>query len=186
MSYGHAYGPWPSLPGRMSVRNYSASSSTPLSLILSPPPFPFPLSLFFSSVTSSPLPSPPLSSSPSPSPPPSPSSPILSPLLLPSSLHHSYSLSRSNQAIASLYISLFPLFPSSSTDSRYHLQALRHLYVLAVEPKVLVTRDVETGQARSVKVHVKGQQEFNGRTPCILPEWTSIEEVSAHTELEEL
>ena len=92
----------------------------------------------------------------------------------------SYSLSRSNQAIATLYTSIFPLFPSTSTDSRYHLQALRHLYVLATEPRILVTRDVETGQARSVEVCVRGgeQQEVMKRAPCIVPEWSSIKEVS--------
>ena len=118
-----------------------------------------------------------------------------SPLLLISSLIHSprlsspfslssssspsssYSLSRSNKAIACLYSAVFPLFPSSTTDTRYHLQALRHLYVLAAEPRVLVTRDVETGQATSVEVCVRGEREIKGRTPCIVPEWSSINEV---------
>ena len=100
---------------------------------------------------------------------PCPSSPLL---LLPS-----YSLSRSHKAIACLYSAVFPLFPSSTTDTRYHLQALRHLYVLAAEPRVLVTRDVETGQATSVEVCVRGDREIRARTPCIVPEWSSITEV---------
>ena len=94
-----------------------------------------------------------------------------------SSPSSSYSLSRSNKAIACLYSAVFPLFPSSTTDTRYHLQALRHLYVLAAEPRVLVTRDVETGQATSVEVCVRGEREIKGRTPCIVPEWSSINEV---------
>jgi anaphase-promoting complex subunit 1 len=88
-----------------------------------------------------------------------------------------YSLSRSDKAIACLYSAVFPLFPSSTTDTRYHLQALRHLYVLAAEPRVLVTRDVETGQATSVEVCVRGEREIRGRTPCIVPEWSSINEI---------
>jgi anaphase-promoting complex subunit 1 len=89
-----------------------------------------------------------------------------------------YSLSRSNQAIACLYSAIFPLFPSSSTDTRYHLPALRHLYVLAARQRVLVTRDVETGQARSVEVCVRGEgEEVRGRTPCVVPEWSSIREI---------
>ena len=101
-----------------------------------------------------------------PSPPPRLSSPS-----------SSYSLSRSDKAIACLYSAVFPLFPSSTTDTRYHLQALRHLYVLAAEPRVFVTRDVETGQATSVEVCVRGEREIRGRTPCIVPEWSSINEV---------
>ena len=57
-------------------------------------------------------------------------------------------------------------FPSSigpsTTDARYHLQALRHLYVLAAELRVLVTRGVEAGQATSVEVCVRGEREIRG------------------------
>lgn len=49
-----------------------------------------------------------------------------------------YTLSRSPFAIASLIIALFPKFPIHSNDNRYHLQAFRHLYVLAVEPKAFL------------------------------------------------
>ena len=91
-----------------------------------------------------------------------------------------YSLSRSDKAVAALVCTLYPKFPNSSTDNRYHLQALRHLYVLAAEPRVLVTRDVRTGQACSVSVTVKSGEEKKGvtsRTPCIVPEWNYIREV---------
>ena len=30
---------------------------------------------------------------------------------------------------------------------RYHLQAFRHLYVLAAEPRVIIPRDVDTNHA---------------------------------------
>lgn len=95
-------------------------------------------------------------------------------------LFHRYSLSRSNTAIAMLLCSLFPKFPDSSRDDRYHLQALRHLYVLAAEPRVLVTRDVRTSQACSVDVSIKTSgQNLRMSTPCIIPEWALIEEVCA-------
>ncbi|XP_054654988.1 anaphase-promoting complex subunit 1 isoform X1 [Dunckerocampus dactyliophorus] len=55
-----------------------------------------------------------------------------------------YSLSTSNSAIAALLCALYPQFPSHSTDNRYHLQALRHLTVLAAEPRLLVPVDVDT------------------------------------------
>ena len=89
-----------------------------------------------------------------------------------------YSLSRSNKAIAALVCALFPRSPNSSTDGRYHLQALRHLYVMAAEPRLLVTRDVRTSRACSVEVCVTaGGQKMSSSTPCVIPEWDSIEKV---------
>ncbi|KAM4592171.1 anaphase-promoting complex subunit 1 isoform 1-T1 [Odontesthes bonariensis] len=55
-----------------------------------------------------------------------------------------YTLSTSNSAIAALLCALYPHFPSHSTDNRYHLQALRHLAVLAAEPRLLVPVDVDS------------------------------------------
>ena len=37
---------------------------------------------------------------------------------------------------------------------RYHLQAFRHLYVLAAEPRVLVPREVDTNKACHVPLEV--------------------------------
>ena len=37
---------------------------------------------------------------------------------------------------------------------RYHLQALRHFYMLATEPRVLITRECDTGQSCSVPVDI--------------------------------
>lgn len=81
--------------------------------------------------------------------------------------------------VASLLCAVFPCFPGNSLDCRYHLQALRHLYVLAARPGVLVTRDMATGQARCVPLEVKVQ----GRgvremvTPCLVQDWDKLEEV---------
>ncbi|TSN48450.1 Anaphase-promoting complex subunit 1 [Bagarius yarrelli] len=55
-----------------------------------------------------------------------------------------YTLGTSNSAIAALLCALYPHFPAHSTDNRYHLQALRHLCVLAAEPRLLVPVDVDT------------------------------------------
>ena len=40
---------------------------------------------------------------------------------------------QSNEAVAALVISFFPVSPLHTKDGRYHLQAFRHLYVLAAE-----------------------------------------------------
>uniref|UniRef100_A0A3Q2YK66 Anaphase promoting complex subunit 1 n=1 Tax=Hippocampus comes TaxID=109280 RepID=A0A3Q2YK66_HIPCM len=55
-----------------------------------------------------------------------------------------FSLSTSNSAIAAMLCALYPHFPSHSTDNRYHLQALRHLIVLAAESRLLVPVDVDS------------------------------------------
>ena len=47
----------------------------------------------------------------------------------------SHSFGRSDLCIATLMISVFPHFPSSTNDNKYHLQALRHFYVLASEAR---------------------------------------------------
>lgn len=91
-----------------------------------------------------------------------------------------YSVGRHNRAIAALVCSLYPLFPTGSSDNRYHLQALRHLYVMAAEPRVLAARDVRTSQACSVEVCVTTVQgdDLKHITPCLLPEWETIQAVS--------
>jgi len=61
---------------------------------------------------------------------------------------------------------------------RYHLQALRHMYVLATEPRVLVTIDSETGKACSVPVCVTASHgNITAMSPCIVPSWENISEV---------
>jgi len=63
-------------------------------------------------------------------------------------------LGNSDKAVAALMISLYPYFPQSFSDNRYHLQAYRHLYVLAVEPRCLSARDVDTMRPVYVPVDV--------------------------------
>ncbi|KAM5351805.1 hypothetical protein ACJ41O_004528 [Fusarium nematophilum] len=81
----------------------------------------------------------------------------------------------SNQAIAALLISFYPVFPTSVMDNRSHLQALRHFWVLATEQRCLVTKDVLTGQPISVPVQIKMRSNtsvepvLNRTAPCILP-----------------
>lgn len=57
-----------------------------------------------------------------------------------------FTLQRTPEAIAALVCALFPKFPTHSHDNRYHLQAFRHLYVLAVEPRILLPRDIDSGK----------------------------------------
>eukprot|EP00761_Pharyngomonas_kirbyi_P009570 gb/GECH01009587.1/.p1 GENE.gb/GECH01009587.1/~~gb/GECH01009587.1/.p1 ORF type:complete len:1896 (+),score=464.93 gb/GECH01009587.1/:1-5688(+) len=65
-----------------------------------------------------------------------------------------YSLSTTPSAIASLLCALFPHFPSSSMENQYHLQALRHFYVLAAENRLLEIREVDTGRLCYLPIEV--------------------------------
>ncbi|TPP59643.1 ANAPC1 protein [Fasciola gigantica] len=55
-------------------------------------------------------------------------------------------LSNTPEAAAILCISFFPILPDHSGDNWYHLQTLRHLYVLATRPRRLCAVDVDTGR----------------------------------------
>ncbi|OAL54890.1 hypothetical protein IQ07DRAFT_676842 [Pyrenochaeta sp. DS3sAY3a] len=88
--------------------------------------------------------------------------------------------SRRNKAIASLICAFYPIFPSDVQDSRAHLQAFRHFWVLAAEPRCLVVRDVDTGKAISMPLTVRL---VKGDTktlvaPCLLPETQLIATIS--------
>jgi anaphase-promoting complex subunit 1 len=56
------------------------------------------------------------------------------------------SFGRGPAATACLLAAMLPPFPSSLTDQRGHLAALRHLYVLASEPRLLRPLDAVSGQ----------------------------------------
>ncbi len=48
----------------------------------------------------------------------------------------------------------FPRFPSSSSDNLFHLQALRHMYALAVKEKELRAVDIDTKESVFVTIEV--------------------------------
>ena len=105
-------------------------------------------------------------------------------------------LSRSNEAIAALVIAFFPRYALSTTDNQYHLQALRHLYVLAVDYRVVRAIDVDTGRSclapmtvsavSTMGVSSSGRlapqrnagQEVQLMAPCLLPEAERITSLS--------
>ncbi|KAJ4387396.1 Anaphase-promoting complex subunit 1 [Gnomoniopsis smithogilvyi] len=105
----------------------------------------------------------------------------------------------SNLAIASLLIAFYPVFPADVQDNRAHLQAFRHFWVFATDPRCLISKDIATGQTISVPIFIKlktpralhqepsrlrsklrraKQQErvvIRKQTPCLLP---PLEEIS--------
>lgn len=94
-----------------------------------------------------------------------------------------YSLSSSPESIGALVCALYPIYPNHSTDNRYHLQALRHLYVLAAEPRLLIPRDIQANKPVYVWMTVKQKQrdgkviQLKLKAPCLMPEVESIESV---------
>ncbi|RID73006.1 hypothetical protein BRARA_B00180 [Brassica rapa] len=85
--------------------------------------------------------------------------------------------STNNGSLAMLLITLYPRLPSGPNDNRCHLQAFRHLYVLATEARWLQTIDVDSGLPvyAPVEVTVKETELYSETrycevTPCILPE----------------
>ncbi|KAK1572161.1 hypothetical protein Q3G72_028403 [Acer saccharum] len=85
--------------------------------------------------------------------------------------------STSNSSIAALLISLYPRLPTGPNDNRCHLQAFRHMYVLAAEARWIQTVDVDTGLPvyAPLEITVRETEHYSETsfcevTPCLLPE----------------
>ncbi|KAI2001706.1 Anaphase-promoting complex subunit 1 [Ophidiomyces ophidiicola] len=83
-----------------------------------------------------------------------------------------HTLGTSDIAVASLLCALYPVFPTTVLDNKCHLQAFRHLWVLAAEPRCLIPRDLETGRAMPIPVSLTFKSGETRMTiaPCLLPE----------------
>ncbi|KAL8567684.1 hypothetical protein ACOMHN_008992 [Nucella lapillus] len=95
-----------------------------------------------------------------------------------------YTLSTTPEAVGALLIAFFPKYPIFSTDNKYHLQAFRHLYVLAAKPRVVVPHDVDSGRPCFVPLKIKFKdcadyhdQSFTAYAPYLLPELHTLQEV---------
>ncbi|KAL5269784.1 hypothetical protein ACHWQZ_G003299 [Mnemiopsis leidyi] len=65
-----------------------------------------------------------------------------------------YTLKRDNEAIAALFLSFYPIFQTCQDDNTYHLQAFRHLWVIAAQPRLLITVDEHTNTPCYVPVTI--------------------------------
>lgn len=71
----------------------------------------------------------------------------------------------------------------SNRRFRYHLQAFRHLYVLAIEARLLLPRDIDTRTL--CYAHITcifldppyKEKAVRLRAPCLLPELNTLKEV---------
>lgn len=97
-----------------------------------------------------------------------------------------YTLGTSDAAIACLVTAFFPRFNQVSSDNKTYLQALRHLWVLAVEPRCLITRDVDTKEVvyLPVKIKVKDGSEVGTAqliAPTLIPDVDKIQSIRVDT-----
>eukprot|EP00004_Rigifila_ramosa_P000298 TRINITY_DN10354_c0_g1_i2.p1 TRINITY_DN10354_c0_g1~~TRINITY_DN10354_c0_g1_i2.p1 ORF type:complete len:987 (-),score=159.28 TRINITY_DN10354_c0_g1_i2:37-2919(-) len=96
-------------------------------------------------------------------------------------------LSTSNEAVAALVCALYPRWPSSPSDNRFHLQAMRHLYVLASESRCLISIDIITKQPCYLPIVVTVAEEpgtatttqISLTTPSALPPLSSLRHISS-------
>lgn len=81
-----------------------------------------------------------------------------------------YAFGKTKFALASLIVALYPVFPSGGGENEVHLEALRHFWCLAVEPRCLIVRDVKNGAPIRVpvKITLKNGQTVLARAPHLL------------------
>lgn len=89
------------------------------------------------------------------------------------------SFRRDNFSIGCLLLSTAPRFPSRTVDNQYHLQALRHLYALAIDRRFLRVVDVESDEMISLPVDIV---KISGEivrvvSPCLLYELADVCEI---------
>ena len=91
-----------------------------------------------------------------------------------------YSLRRDPVSAACLLLSICPRYPARTVDHQYHLQPLRHLYVLAAERRALLTVDVDRGLSVPVDVSVELTDGTSRHieAPGLLPELATVRSIS--------
>jgi len=94
------------------------------------------------------------------------------------------SLSTNNMSIACLLCSLYPIFPQTTTDNRYHSQALRHMYILATENRLIETIDIDTNETCHVPIEVETihGDVLKKLSPCLIPEVHLIKKITTQND----
>lgn len=80
-----------------------------------------------------------------------------------------FTLGTSDAAIACLVTAFFPRFHTASLDNKSFLQALRHLWALAVEPRCLIARDVDSGEVVYLPMKITFREEKETSVTLISP-----------------
>ncbi|CAL8102080.1 unnamed protein product [Calicophoron daubneyi] len=89
-------------------------------------------------------------------------------------------LSNTPESAAILAIAFLPILPGYPGDNWYHLQALRHFYVLATRPRRLCAVDVDTGRVvlSNMRAKVKATNEMVSSEDTIIIPTNGLDELS--------
>ena len=92
-----------------------------------------------------------------------------------------YTLGTSPLATAALFCATYPKFPATPADNSFHLQALRHLWVLGTDRRCLVPRSVDAFQPTLVPIKVFLKSDTKSGmdliAPCLLPDLSTISSI---------
>lgn len=92
-----------------------------------------------------------------------------------------YTFGTSDLAVAALIVAFYPLWPTDVQDNRVHLQAFRHLWVFAAEPRCVVVEDIDTRRPITMPLELTlrdGSAVRQLQAPCLLPELISIDSLA--------
>ncbi|WFD43647.1 Anaphase-promoting complex subunit 1 [Malassezia psittaci] len=82
--------------------------------------------------------------------------------------------------VAAMLTAFLPRYPASPSDSRAHLQAARHFYVLALAPRLLVATDIRTQEVCPLPVTIHSQNKPSTTkvfAPTLLPPMDDVHAV---------
>lgn len=65
-----------------------------------------------------------------------------------------YTFGREDLHIAALLISIYPHFPINPDDNRYHLQAFRHFYAMAIVPNLFHAIDIDSKESAVINFQI--------------------------------
>lgn len=88
----------------------------------------------------------------------------------------------SDVAIAALLLAFYPRYPINSVENYTHLQAYRHFWILAIEPRLINVEEGDTGRTKAtpIEVHLRDEglssadRVLHMTTPCLLPKLDTI------------
>lgn len=98
-----------------------------------------------------------------------------------------FSLQCTNFAVACFIAAFYPILPADPNDNTSHLQALRHLWVVAVEKRCIVTREVDSVQACLVPLEItfvpqSRRLPIQVSGPCLLPPLDQIASIEVRSD----